>query len=55
VTVHAWPWLKSQQAGFSHCLLRAAPVCTWVLFADVDEFLRPGSWQASTAMLTWPP
>ncbi|CAI5514146.1 unnamed protein product [Closterium sp. Naga37s-1] len=39
VTVHPWPWIKSQQAGFSHCVLRAARQCEWVGFIDVDEFV----------------
>ena len=41
VTLHPWPWYKTQQAGFSHCLLRAKPLCDWVMFADVDEFVVP--------------
>ncbi|CAI5484095.1 unnamed protein product [Closterium sp. Yama58-4] len=31
----------SQQAGFSHCVLRAARQCEWVGFIDVDEFVAP--------------
>lgn len=38
VTRHAWPWIKSQEAGFSHCVLRARDQCQWVAFFDVDEF-----------------
>ncbi|KAG5091413.1 hypothetical protein JHK82_050191 [Glycine max] len=34
----AWPWIKSQEAGFSHCSLRAKEECKWVGFFDVDEF-----------------
>lgn len=41
ISVHPWPWLKTQQAGFSHCALRAGALCEWVLFIDVDEFLVP--------------
>ncbi|CAI6002064.1 unnamed protein product [Closterium sp. NIES-65] len=41
VTLHPWPWIKSQQAGFSHCVLRAARQCEWVGFIDVDEFVAP--------------
>ncbi|BBN03872.1 hypothetical protein MPTK1_3g00230 [Marchantia polymorpha subsp. ruderalis] len=37
----AWPWIKTQEAGFSHCALRAKADCEWVLFADVDEFVYP--------------
>ncbi|KAL3683884.1 hypothetical protein R1sor_001906 [Riccia sorocarpa] len=36
-----WPWIKTQEAGFSHCALRAKAECKWVLFADVDEFVYP--------------
>ena len=25
-----WPWIKSQEAGFSHCSLRAKEECKWV-------------------------
>ncbi|KAM7250647.1 hypothetical protein ACFE04_022530 [Oxalis oulophora] len=38
VTRHTWPWIKTQEAGFSHCALRARDECTWVGFFDVDEF-----------------
>ncbi|GMH15347.1 hypothetical protein Nepgr_017188 [Nepenthes gracilis] len=38
VTRHVWPWIKSQEAGFSHCALRARAECSWVAFFDVDEF-----------------
>ncbi|KAL9226285.1 hypothetical protein vseg_002116 [Gypsophila vaccaria] len=38
VTRHVWPWVKSQEAGFSHCVLRARDECRWVGFFDVDEF-----------------
>ena len=33
-----WPWLKTQEAAFSHCALMAKEVCKWVAFFDVDEF-----------------
>ncbi|KAK7317561.1 hypothetical protein RJT34_01906 [Clitoria ternatea] len=33
-----WPWVKSQEAGFSHCGLKAKDECKWVGFFDVDEF-----------------
>ena len=33
-----WPWVKTQEAGFSHCALKAKEVCKWVAFFDVDEF-----------------
>lgn len=38
VTRHAWPWIKTQEAGFSHCALRARNECKWLGFFDVDEF-----------------
>ncbi|RAL53224.1 hypothetical protein DM860_006896 [Cuscuta australis] len=38
VTRHVWPWIKTQEAGFSHCALRAKSECDWVAFMDVDEF-----------------
>ncbi|CAD5166000.1 unnamed protein product, partial [Musa acuminata subsp. malaccensis] len=39
VTRHLWPWVKTQEAGFAHCALRARGHCRWVGFIDVDEFL----------------
>ncbi|RWR72088.1 glycosyltransferase family 92 protein [Cinnamomum micranthum f. kanehirae] len=39
VSRHRWPWIKTQEAGFAHCALRARGVCEWVGFFDVDEFL----------------
>lgn len=41
VSRHVWPWIKSQEAGFSHCALRAREECEWVAFMDVDEFINP--------------
>ncbi|KAJ9187581.1 hypothetical protein P3X46_003020 [Hevea brasiliensis] len=38
VSRHAWPWTKAQEAGFSHCALRARSECKWLGFFDVDEF-----------------
>ncbi|CAM8881646.1 unnamed protein product [Rhodiola kirilowii] len=38
VTRHTWPWIKTQEAGFSHCAIRAKDECNWVGFFDVDEF-----------------
>ncbi|KAL9231937.1 hypothetical protein vseg_007095 [Gypsophila vaccaria] len=38
VSRHVWPWLKSQEAGFAHCLLRARDQCSWIAFFDVDEY-----------------
>lgn len=39
ITRHVWPWIKTQEAGFAHCALRARDYCKWVAFIDVDEFL----------------
>ncbi|XP_047319898.1 glycosyltransferase family 92 protein RCOM_0530710-like [Impatiens glandulifera] len=38
VSRHVWPWIKTQEAGFSHCAIRARTECNWVGFFDVDEF-----------------
>ncbi|PON46539.1 Glycosyltransferase [Parasponia andersonii] len=38
VSRQTWPWIKTQEAGFSHCALRAREECNWVGFFDVDEF-----------------
>ncbi|GJN12558.1 hypothetical protein PR202_ga30844 [Eleusine coracana subsp. coracana] len=44
VTRHLWPWMKSQEAGFAHCALKARESCEWVGFIDIDEFLHfPGN------------
>ncbi|KAL6969507.1 hypothetical protein U1Q18_029219 [Sarracenia purpurea var. burkii] len=48
VSRHVWPWIKTQEAGFSHCALRARDECNWVGFMDVDEFFyfsfrKPGN------------
>lgn len=40
ITRHLWPWIKTQEAGFAHCALRARDFCEWVAFIDVDEFLH---------------
>ncbi|KAL9157434.1 hypothetical protein ABFS82_08G005500 [Erythranthe guttata] len=40
VTRVVWPWIKSQEAGFAHCALRARDSCEWVGFIDVDEFIH---------------
>lgn len=38
VSRHVWPWIKTQEAGFSHCAIKAKHECNWVSFMDVDEF-----------------
>ncbi|AES64711.1 putative Glycosyltransferase family 92 [Medicago truncatula] len=40
VTWHLWAWVKTQEAGFAHCALRAQSSCEWVGFIDVDEFFN---------------
>ncbi|KAK3023597.1 hypothetical protein RJ639_044057 [Escallonia herrerae] len=40
VSRHVWPWIKTQEAGFAHCALRARDSCEWVGFIDVDEFIH---------------
>lgn len=40
ITWHLWPWVKTQEAGFAHCALRARASCEWVGFIDVDEFFH---------------
>ncbi|KAM7506548.1 hypothetical protein LguiA_017001 [Lonicera macranthoides] len=40
ITRHIWPWIKTQEAGFAHCALRARDSCEWVGFIDVDEFFH---------------
>ncbi|PIN24926.1 hypothetical protein CDL12_02314 [Handroanthus impetiginosus] len=38
VTRRVWPWIKTQEAGFSHCALKAKDECNWIAFMDVDEY-----------------
>ncbi|XVF13967.1 hypothetical protein REPUB_Repub09cG0015500 [Reevesia pubescens] len=40
ISRHIWPWVKTQEAGFAHCALRARDACDWVGFIDVDEFFH---------------
>ncbi|GMJ04315.1 hypothetical protein like AT3G27330 [Hibiscus trionum] len=40
ISRHIWPWVKTQEGGFSHCALRARDSCEWVGFIDVDEFFH---------------
>ncbi|XP_029127431.1 glycosyltransferase family 92 protein RCOM_0530710 [Cajanus cajan] len=48
VSRKVWPWIKTQEAGFSHCALRAREECKWVGFFDVDEFFYfPGEFHQS--------
>ncbi|KAG0579894.1 hypothetical protein KC19_4G132300 [Ceratodon purpureus] len=41
VAKHSWPWVKTQEAAFSHCSLLAKSECEWMLFTDVDEYFFP--------------
>ncbi|KAJ6424035.1 hypothetical protein OIU84_024918 [Salix udensis] len=38
ISRRVWPWIKTQEAGFAHCALRARESCEWVGFIDVDEY-----------------
>ncbi|XP_065878583.1 glycosyltransferase family 92 protein RCOM_0530710-like [Euphorbia lathyris] len=40
ISRHLWPWVKTQEAGFAHCALRARAWCEWVGFIDVDEYFH---------------
>ncbi|KAJ8749849.1 hypothetical protein K2173_013764 [Erythroxylum novogranatense] len=40
ISRHVWPWIKTQEAGFAHCALRARASCEWVGFIDIDEFFH---------------
>ncbi|PKA60223.1 UPF0392 protein [Apostasia shenzhenica] len=39
ISLLEWPWVKTQEAGFAHCAMRARASCDWVGFIDVDEFI----------------
>ncbi|BFI25539.1 hypothetical protein MPTK2_1g21980 [Marchantia polymorpha subsp. ruderalis] len=43
-----WPWIKTQQAAFSHCTILAREECEWVMFVDVDEYIFPPYYLAKT-------
>lgn len=47
VTTAFWIWQKTQEAGFSHCAIRAKDSCEWVTYIDVDEFIYSQSWLSS--------
>ncbi|KAG0459255.1 hypothetical protein HPP92_022383 [Vanilla planifolia] len=40
-----WPWAKTQEAGFSHCVIENRDQCEWIAFLDVDEFLFRPAWK----------
>lgn len=55
VQIYLWRWPKTQEAGFSHSVLYARDVCTWMMYLDVDEFIYSPSWlnlsDSSTSLL----
>ncbi|KAL8233324.1 hypothetical protein R6Q57_003102 [Mikania cordata] len=42
-----WLWPKTQEGGFSHVVLLAKTLCSWMMFIDVDEFIYSPSWTSS--------
>lgn len=48
---YAWPWIKSQEAGFAHCAMRARGQCEWLGFIDVDEFVRLPKYKNLSSLL----
>ncbi|XP_013590071.1 PREDICTED: UPF0392 protein RCOM_0530710 [Brassica oleracea var. oleracea] len=51
VSRHFWPWIKTQEAGFANCAIRAKRDCDWVAFIDVDEFFYIPSGQTLTQVI----
>ncbi|CAA7046560.1 unnamed protein product [Microthlaspi erraticum] len=51
ISRHFWPWIKSQEAGFSNCAIRARNDCDWIAFIDVDEFFYIPSGQSLTSVI----
>ncbi|XP_010441230.1 PREDICTED: glycosyltransferase family 92 protein RCOM_0530710-like isoform X2 [Camelina sativa] len=51
VSRHFWPWIKTQEAGFANCAIRAKRDCDWVAFIDVDEFFYIPSGQTLTDVI----
>ncbi|TVU07541.1 hypothetical protein EJB05_40901, partial [Eragrostis curvula] len=47
VSVQAWPWPKTQEAGFSYAAAAHRDSCEWMAFIDVDEFIVSPSWAKS--------
>ncbi|KAL5199718.1 hypothetical protein ABZP36_020921 [Zizania latifolia] len=47
VSTLAWPWPKTQEAGFSHGAAVHRDLCEWVAFIDVDEFIFSPRWAKS--------
>lgn len=42
-----WPWIKMQEAGFSHSAATHQSSCKWMAFIDVDEFIFSPNWKGS--------
>ncbi|XP_010425482.1 PREDICTED: glycosyltransferase family 92 protein RCOM_0530710-like [Camelina sativa] len=51
ISRHFWPWIKTQEAGFSNCAIRAKSYCDWVAFIDVDEFYYIPSGESLTSVI----
>ncbi|KAL1223147.1 Glycosyltransferase family protein [Cardamine amara subsp. amara] len=51
ISRHFWPWIKTQEAGFANCAIRARSDCDWVAFIDVDEFFYIPSGQTLTDVI----
>ncbi|EOA23158.1 hypothetical protein CARUB_v10016661mg [Capsella rubella] len=51
ISRHFWPWIKTQEAGFSNCAIRAKSDCDWVAFIDVDEFYYIPSGETLTSVI----
>ncbi|MCL7028971.1 hypothetical protein MKW94_025428 [Papaver nudicaule] len=48
IEVIFWPWPKTQEAGFSHSAIHSRESCTWMMYADVDEFVFSWKWVNSS-------
>jgi hypothetical protein len=44
ISTVAWPWIKAQEAGLSHCAATQQASCQWMAFIDVDEFIFSPNW-----------
>ncbi|KAG7558959.1 Nucleotide-diphospho-sugar transferase [Arabidopsis thaliana x Arabidopsis arenosa] len=51
ISRHFWPWIKTQEAGFSNCAIRAKSDCDWIAFIDVDEFFYIPSGESLTSVI----
>ncbi|XP_045083314.1 glycosyltransferase family 92 protein RCOM_0530710-like [Aegilops tauschii subsp. strangulata] len=47
ITTVPWPWIKMQEAGFSHSAAMHQSSCKWMAFIDVDEFIFSPNWKGS--------